>query len=212
MLIGSVLAGSGTTSNIEGRTTRVSQKVTVHGTARADWIIAADIAKRMGKDLGFASVDDVTAAISTHVDGYDHVTALELSIEPDGMVAVSSAIDPVNAPVVSLGDRNAYDYRLVVSRKLYDNAIGTAKSPSIAHLAAPSAVFVNPLDVARIGSAVGRDVKVSSARATVILPLATDASVQRGTAWVPFNQPGSVKIGDLIDANASVTDVRIESL
>ena len=98
----------------------------------------------------------------------------------------------------------------------------TAQSPSLAPLARQTAVFVNPLDVARIGSAVGQDVKVTSSRATVILPLATDDSVQRGTAWVPFNQPTvlgagpdstrTVKVGDLIDAAASVTDVRIESL
>jgi anaerobic selenocysteine-containing dehydrogenase len=98
----------------------------------------------------------------------------------------------------------------------------TAQSPSLAPLARRTAVFVNPLDVARVGSAIGQDVKISSNRATVILPLATDDSVQRGTAWVPFNQPAvlgaaadstrTVNIGDLIDAAASVTDVRIESL
>ena len=38
-----------------------------------------------------------------------------------------------------------------------------------------------------------------------------DPTVLRGTAWVPFNQPGG-NVGDLIDVTAPVTDVRIENL
>jgi hypothetical protein len=54
-------------------------------------------------------------------------------------------------------------------------------------------------------------VKVSTPKATIVLALAEDPSVQRGTAWVPFNHSGA-NPGDLIDAAAAVTDVRIESL
>src|SRR5262249_52827439 len=39
---------TGTTTNIEGRVTRVSQKVTVTGTSRPDWMVAAEIALRLG--------------------------------------------------------------------------------------------------------------------------------------------------------------------
>ena len=130
---------------------------------------------------------------------------------PDGLIALAPHIDPINDPTVNLGDRNAYDFRLIVSRKLYDRSSVTTTSPSLAQLISTTTLFVNPLDVARIGSSIGAEVKVSSVKATVVLSLDTDASVQRGTAWVPFNQFG-VNIGELIDAAASVTDVRIESL
>ena len=208
---------SGTTSNIEGRTTAVAQKITVHGTSRPDWMIAAEIARKLGTDLGFGAVTDVTAAIATHVDGYAGITDESLVASPNGIIALAPNIDAVELLPVDLGDRNAYDFRLVVSRKLYDAGIANSKSASLAPLAPGTSVFVNPLDVARIGSVIGRDVKISSSKGTLVLPLQTDPSVQRGTAWVPFNQPMSVgtsvvKIGDLIDAAASVTDVRIESL
>src|SRR5205807_6166507 len=49
----------GTTTNVEGRVTRLSQKVTAPGTARPDWMIAAELAPRIGGDLGFLSVGDV---------------------------------------------------------------------------------------------------------------------------------------------------------
>ena len=207
---------AGTTTNIEGRTTALAQKITAHGTARPDWMIAGEIARQLGTELGFTSVAEVTAAIATHVDGYDRVTADALAADPNGVIAVAKHIDPINEPTVTLGDRNAYDFRLVVSRTLYDAAVGTAHAPSLAPLARGAAVFVNPLDIARIASAIGADVTVSSSKGRVVLALRADPSVQRGSAWVPFNQPsigaGSLVIGDLIDAAASVTDVRIESL
>jgi NADH-quinone oxidoreductase subunit G len=203
---------SGTTTNIEGRVTRVAQKVTVTGTARPDWMIAAEISLRLGTDLGFSTDADITASINENVDGFEDITVPALDENPDGLIALAPHIDPINEPEVVIGDRNSYDYRLVVSRKLYDSAVRTANSPALAPLATGSAVYVNPLDVPRIGSAIGADVKVSSARTTVVFPLAADEAVQRGTAWVPFNEPGSAKVGDLIDVAAAVTDVRIESL
>ena len=202
---------AGTTTNIEGRVTAVTQQVTVTGIARPDWMVAADLAQHLGTDFAFETVADVTAAMAATVDGFDVVTAATLVATPNGVLVACETIDPINAPTVVLGDRNAYDFRLIVSRKLYDSAVGTAKSPSLATLAAGVAVFVHPLDVARIGSAIGREVKVTSNKAAIVLTLAADVSVQRGTAWVPFNQPG-VRVGELIDAAAAVTDVRIESL
>src|SRR5205823_12331673 len=50
---------SGTTTNIEGRVSVVNQKVTAPGTARPDWILAAELASRLGHDLGFESVGSV---------------------------------------------------------------------------------------------------------------------------------------------------------
>ena len=46
---------AGTTTNLEGRVTALGQKVTAPGSARADWIIAADLAAALGTDLGVAT-------------------------------------------------------------------------------------------------------------------------------------------------------------
>jgi NADH-quinone oxidoreductase subunit G len=46
----------GTTTNIEGRVSVLNQKVTAPGTARPDWIIATELAARLGHDLGFDSL------------------------------------------------------------------------------------------------------------------------------------------------------------
>ncbi|HEX8804290.1 MAG TPA: NADH-quinone oxidoreductase subunit NuoG, partial [Acidimicrobiales bacterium] len=47
----------GTTTNLEGRVTRLAHKVTPPGTARPDWLIAAELAWQLGTDLGVDGLD-----------------------------------------------------------------------------------------------------------------------------------------------------------
>jgi len=54
----------GTTTNLESRVTTVSRKVTPPGTAQADWAIAAELALRLGTDLGLESPAAIAAEIA----------------------------------------------------------------------------------------------------------------------------------------------------
>jgi predicted molibdopterin-dependent oxidoreductase YjgC len=201
---------SGTTTNLEGRVTGVAAKITATGTARPDWMIASDVALALGVDLGFGSVDDVTDAIAARVPAYAGITRATLANAPDGLVALA---DRAELPAVSSHqhERNSYDYRLVVSRKLYDRAVGTVMSPSLAPLAPGAAAHVHPLDLDRVGVAEGTEVKITGVRASVVLPLVSDPSVPRGVVWSAFNQPGAT-VADVVDVAAPVIDVRIERL
>jgi NADH-quinone oxidoreductase subunit G len=226
---------AGTTTNLEGRVTRVAAKVTATGTSRPDWMIAAQLGTALGHDLGIESVDHLTDAIAAEVPAYAEVTRAALDEHRDGIVAVASA-SSVGGPAPSgsshEGVRNSYDYRLVVSRKLYDRAVGTAMSPSLAPLASAAAAHVHPLDLERVGVTSGTAVKIVGVHGSVVLPLVADATVQRGTLWSPFNAPtasdtpadatdgtsaghgahGGSPIGNLIGASDAVVDVRIERL
>lgn len=203
---------SGTTTNLEGRVTTLGRKVTPAGTSRPDWMIAAAIAQGLGTDLGYRTVDDITDAIAELVTGYEHVTRPALAADPDGVLSVTpSTIDPIDPVTAEVPVRNSYDFRLVVSRKLYDAGVTVAQSPSMAHLAPGQAAYLHPLDLERASVAAGSEVKLTSARASAVMRVEADASVLRGTVWVPFNQPGG-NVGDLIDCTAAVTDVRIENL
>ena len=199
----------GTTTNIEGRVTTVSEKVTPRGTSRPDWMIAAELAELLGGDLGVSSVDDLTEAIAANVAGFGGATVAALATARDGILCRGS-IAAATARPSTIEERNSYDYRLVVSRKLYDNATGTAKSPSLAQLPMGSELHLHPLDIERVGSSGGADVKVTSKRASMVFKVVADESVVRGSAWVPFNQPGP-NVGELIDFADPVTDVRVES-
>jgi predicted molibdopterin-dependent oxidoreductase YjgC len=180
----------GTTTNLEGRVTPVAQAVTAHGTARPDWMIAAELALMFGRDIGFDTIQSAGASVAA-------AERRQFGPLPDGAAGETPP--------------NSYDYRVVVSRKLYDRAVGTANSPSLAPLAAGPGAHIHPLDLDRVGVAEGTDVKLVGVRGSIVLPLVADEAVQRGTIWAAFNQEGA-DITDLVDAGASVTDVRIERL
>jgi len=178
----------GTTTNLEGRVLPLSQKITARGTSRPDWMIATELAEQLGVNIGVESIDDLTATD-----------------------APSQTLQVLSVAGSSAPERNSYDLRLVVSRKMYDNAVSTVTSPSLAHLSIGAGIYLNPRDIERIGAPVGKDVKVSTSSKSVILTLHADESVLKGTAWVPFNQPGT-DIRELMNANDLIVDVRVENL
>jgi len=65
---------AGTTTNIEGRVLSLAQAVTPPGTARADWQIAAELAFRLGKDLGVESVEGAWREIAEVAPSYAGIT------------------------------------------------------------------------------------------------------------------------------------------
>ncbi|MFZ9630347.1 MAG: molybdopterin oxidoreductase family protein, partial [Ilumatobacteraceae bacterium] len=203
---------AGTTTNIDGRVTAVARQVTPAGQARPDWMIAAELAFQLGVDLGYADVHDITDDIAARVDGFAAATAAAVAASPDGVLtAVPTTMQPLAPQAADVADRLTYDFRLVVSRTLYDRAVGTALSPSLAGLSTPAAIHVHPLDLDRIGVAPGGSVRVTNGRGSVTMTVQATDSVQRGAAWVPFNHEGG-PIAELLDCTAPVNDVRIETL
>lgn len=207
---------AGTTTNLEGRVTTLGQQVTATGTSRPDWMIAVELGLLIGDHSfgadhplrGVSTVDDVTALISSTVPAFAGATPAALDGAADGVL---STPERATLPAVSFSapGRNSYDYRLVVSRKLYDRAVGTQMSRSLVKLAPGSALHVHPLDLDNLGLAEGDDVKIVSAKAASVLPIAADSSIPRGVVWSPFNQGGGT-IEDIVDGSAATTDVRIE--
>ncbi len=179
---------TGSVTNIEGGISCLSQRVTAKGTSRPDWMIAIELAERLGHDLGVSSLTDLAA-------------------QPTG----STRRDALSAANLVAPERNSYDLRLVVSRKMYDRAVGTVTSKSLANLGSGAAVHLNPRDIEAIGTAAGRDVRVSTSRTSIVLPVRADVGVLKGTAWVPFNQSGA-DIRELINSDQPVIDVRVENL
>jgi NADH-quinone oxidoreductase subunit G len=201
----------GTTTNLEGRVTQLNRKVNVHGTARPDWMIALELADYLGHDLGVGSVQEVHQHLVSKVSAFADATRAALAINPDGILLRRSTgnASAVTAPAVP--DRPGFGYRLVVSRKLYDNGSNVAHSPSLAPLATSSSLHMHPLDLDRLGASVGAQVKVSNDRTSIVMPIVADESVTRGTVWAAWAQSGS-NIGELIDSSRSVNDVKVETL
>ena len=189
---------SGTTTNLEGRVTTVGQKVTVAGTARPDWMIAVELAELLDHvDVADAltSVEAITDAIAATVPAYAGGDPRRAA------VASPTACSPCppaarrrsRRRLRRATDRVSYDYRLVLSRKLYDRAVSTAQSPSLAPLAAPGAAHVHPLDLDRIGVGDGTEVRIVGVEGHGRAAASTaTCACPRGSLLVPFNVPGRV--------------------
>ncbi|MBU6329431.1 MAG: NADH-quinone oxidoreductase subunit NuoG [Acidobacteria bacterium] len=208
---------AGTTTNLEGRVSTLSQRVTPPGTARPDWVLATELASRLGADLGFASPAEILAEISAVVPSHLGLTADLLAQAPDGLVLPIGATSGLPAPVaftptpaVPAPPVDAYAFRLVATRKLYDQGTIVQAGPHLSGLAAGTSVRVNPYDFDRIGVAAGGTVSVRSPQATLVMPIHADAGVPRGTAAVVVNQ-AEHRVAELMNVGDVICELLIET-
>ena len=200
----------GTFTNLEGRVSVCEQKVTPPGTARADWMIATELAARLGADLGLDSPATIRAELAAVSAVHAPLTEEALAASPvEGVLLAGSSLDGPVASTALAPANDAYSLRLVAGRRMYDAGTMVQASPSSAGLAAAATVRLNPVDFDKLGLEAGTDVKVVSGQGELRAPLAVDPGVPAGSAVVPANAPGN-GANILIDASAPVTDVRVE--
>ncbi|HUR50166.1 MAG TPA: NADH-quinone oxidoreductase subunit NuoG [Acidimicrobiales bacterium] len=186
----------GTTTNIEGRVTPLGQKLTPRGIAWADWIIAGELARRLGSDPGWASSDDVASEREFRVS--NEAAPQRLGVPAD-----------VQSPTAP---DDAYSLRLVVTRKLYDRGTTVRHSSSLAPLTPTAQLRVHPADLERAGIAGGGLGRLRSARTTFQVETVSDPGLARGSAHLYFNiADAGEDAADLIDAETPVVEVRLES-
>jgi NADH-quinone oxidoreductase subunit G len=133
----------GTTTNIEGRISRVGQKLVAPGQAWADWVIAVELAVHLGGDLGLDSLAEVWDEIERLAPAYRGITGtvLEVAASVDGIVAPMTAtpvelsrrrlaapLDPIAVPGVQSVERQGAPARA-----------GFAEFPTADTVADPSA-------------------------------------------------------------------------
>ena len=210
----------GTTTNIEGRVSLLSQKVTPPGTARVDWMIAAELAVLLRGDLEFGSVEEIWAEIEATSSAHGGITLERLRATEghDGLVAGTGDTTgrparvriPSTAAASEPPPLDAYSLRLVSARSLYDLGVAVQHSPALGGLANDAVLRMNPTDHERLGLAPGASAKVTSSRTTLLIDVVADPGVMRGVVALGFNRPGT-RAADLIDASVPVTDVRVET-
>ena len=91
----------GTTTNLEGRISRLYQKVTAPGSARVDWMIAVELASRMGADLGLESLEEIWDEIERLAPSHAGLTSdrLRTSEALDGLLpAATSDVETEGPP------------------------------------------------------------------------------------------------------------------
>jgi NADH-quinone oxidoreductase subunit G len=91
----------GTTTNLEGRVTRLAPKVAPPGVSRADWVIAVELAERLGGDLGIEHLEGIWNEIERVCPAHLGCTTTALA-SPD---AADGLVVPFHAERVRLGGR-----------------------------------------------------------------------------------------------------------
>ena len=201
---------AGTTTNLEGRISNVAQKITPRGTSRPDWMIATELSIALGVDIGVSSLEDLNEKLVNTVAAFAPSSDAK-STHGDGVLMTRETPVTISGVASKVTDRNAYNYRLMVSRTMYDSAQSTIASPSLAGIITEAAIFVNPLDLARIGVTEGANVRVGADGTNIVIAIKADNGISRGTAWLPFNHTG-VDIRPLLNIASDVVDVRIEPI
>ncbi|HEY6533923.1 MAG TPA: NADH-quinone oxidoreductase subunit NuoG [Acidimicrobiales bacterium] len=248
---------AGTTTNVEGRVSTLSQRVTPPGTARPDWMLASELALRLGADLGFVDVADVLAEIGSLAPSHLGLDLALVQSSSDGVVVPLAAIDP---PVVetevaaapeaegatsaesdtdesdtdeavpaepagpdrpelirfagaerpALAPVDAYSFRLVATRKMFDLGTIVQANPHLAGLAPGTVARVHPADADRLGLESGDRAVLRTARTSLTLPVHPDPGVPRGAVALVVHQADAT-VEELIATGDSVTEIRVET-
>ena len=201
----------GTHTNMEGRITRERQIVTSPGTARADWAIAAELARLLDADFGFASPEEVWAEIVRVAPSHRDLSLDAIDTATDGVVAADSSLEFISPNGdTAVPHLDSYGLRLVSSRRMYDRGTLVQHAPSLAGLAAAGVLALNGSDFQRVGVEPGAEVQVISHVGEMTVPVVADPGVPRGTAAFGYNHP-DLDVRGLIDPDSLVTDVRIQT-
>ena len=116
----------GTTTNLEGRVSRLGQKLVPPGLAWADWMIAAELAVALGADLGVGSPADLWSEIEALAPAYAGVTSAVLDspgardgvlapLAAGGVPVAVGATDPMAIPGVESVERQGAPPRVGVA-------------------------------------------------------------------------------------------------
>jgi NADH-quinone oxidoreductase subunit G len=201
----------GTHTSFEGRVTVLNRKVTAPGTSRSDWMVAAELAQRLGADLGVvASAGELWDELVSASPVHGPVTGAML-VDPanaDGVLLDLDRSSYTARPSTPVPATDAYSLRLVVDRVLYDRGAMLARAGHAQPLVGESTLLLGPADATRLGIDGGR-VAVSSAKGSISVPVAVSAAVPRGSALIRHNLWGAQPT-ELIGNGDTVCEIRVE--
>jgi predicted molibdopterin-dependent oxidoreductase YjgC len=157
----------------EGRGQRLRPVRPAPGIAQADWEIFTGLALVMGGDLGWETLEELQ----------DEMGGLLAPHERPG--APAPAAPPAPEPLAD-GELVLFSYPLLVDEGRLSERADELK----AALGEDAFVEVHPEDARSLGLEDGDAVRVRTRAGEAQLPLRVTAGVARGSAFVPYNQPG----------------------
>jgi NADH-quinone oxidoreductase subunit G len=190
----------------EGRGQRVRRVRRSEGMARPDWEIFQELSEALGADMGFRSLEAL------------HEEMGDLLVWREAAEAPKARADEA-VPQAAGGRRGAEAARakgpealtLFTYPLLVDDGRQSVESDELKEaLGEEPFLEVHPADAERLGLEVGGRARVKTEAGEAELPVRISAGLARGTAFVPFNQPG-FRANALLSGRHA-TDALIESV
>jgi anaerobic selenocysteine-containing dehydrogenase len=127
----------GSFTNLEDRITRLGQLVTARGSAWPDWVIASELAARLGVDLGFSSLEEIWNEIARVSPLHSHIKHKVLYSDEarDGVLVPAGRPDPGAPgrlkPLDPMADTGIYSAELhhVAPTAMLHAAVSTEPEP-----------------------------------------------------------------------------------
>jgi NADH-quinone oxidoreductase subunit G len=157
----------------EGRGQRLRRVRPAPGIAQEDWEIFTGLALVMGGDLGWETLEELQEELGGLLAPHERLGA--------PAPAAAAALEPL-----ADGELALFSYPLLVDEGRLSERADELK----AALGEEAFVEVHPEDARGLGLEDGAAVRVRTAAGEAELPLRVTASVARGSAFVPYNQPG----------------------
>ena len=179
------------------RTFEVSETSKVSDVKTADWKKKKQKAKvgPASKPWNYPTIGTVLDEIGKAVPAYAGIrweTLGEggLQWNANALARPARRVEPVE--IAAIAAPAAGSYLLVSSPVLWDGGTLMAHgAEQVRNRMVTPFIALNPADLAAAGLLEGPIVTVTSSRASVVLPLRADASVQPGTAWIPAGLTGA---------------------
>jgi formate dehydrogenase alpha subunit len=207
----------GTVTNLEGRVQRLHRAIPPVGLARPGWVIARDLAQRMGSaSWDYHSAGDVMDEIARLVPAYAKVNYEHLNVggirrrfEPVSEAqSLSFKLDEIpqftndQFPLSLITERNLFYYR---------GACLTEQIQGMNLIKQEEILYLNPMDISRLGISDGALVEVVSPYGnTECIVRAANGMLPEGVAFTSFNRTNGSPLFPCLTPNTKTCGVRVE--
>ncbi|HVE91620.1 MAG TPA: molybdopterin dinucleotide binding domain-containing protein, partial [Actinomycetota bacterium] len=185
----------GTLTDWEGRRQPIQAGVDPPGSARADYAILSECARRLGRPIGCRRLGDVQEELSGLLD------------RPASAVPAPGVVSIPDPPVT----RDGFPLRLLTYRLLYDAGSRVRRTEEIATLTQQPYAEMHPDDAAIAGVQDGAMAIVTSRHGRLSVPVRVSDTVRPGVVFVPYAQPGA-PAQNLLTVGDRSPAVRVEPL
>jgi predicted molibdopterin-dependent oxidoreductase YjgC len=208
----------GTVTNSERRVQRVRRALEPPGQARDDMWIISQIAKRLGRDWGTPTAEDVWNEIRTLApkmfggmsyarldenrglqwpcpdESHPGSQFLHGGLWEEPLVGRRAPFSVVeHDPPVEMPDAE-YPFLLTTGRRLESYNTGVQSGGYTSPLRRPEALELSPEDAVRLGVGDGDTVRVTSRRGSVVAPARVDRSLRAGLVFMTLHFQDEVRV------------------